>query len=218
MLPRLEHGRVIRPEPLIEDVNGVGVVNILDLVMVAANFTKMGENDADVNEDGAVDILDLVQVAGVIGGGGAAPSAYSLDSSIIGAADVAGWLAQAQGLGIGDANLERGIRFLEQLLAALIPDETELLPNYPNPFNPETWIPYHLAHGAEVEIAIYDAKGALVRRLALGYQAAGYYADRGRAAYWDGRNDGGESVANGVYFYQLRAGEYVASRRMVIIK
>ena len=202
------------------DVNGDGEVNIFDLVQVAANLGKIGENDADVNGDGVVNILDLVQVAGAIGGGGAAPSAYSLDLSIISAADVAGWLAQAQGLGlgVGDANLERGIHFLEQLLAALMPDETVLFPNYPNPFNPETWIPYHLAHRAEVEITIYDVNGALVRRLTLGHQAAGYYADRGRAAYWDGRNDGGEAVASGVYFYRLRAGDYAASRRMVIVK
>ena len=109
-----------------------------------------------------------------------------------------------------DDMVRTGIRFLEQLLAALTPDETALLPNYPNPFNPETWIPYHLAQGAEVEIAIYDMKGVLVRRLALGYRAAGYYADRDRAAYWDGRNEDGESVASGIYVYRLRAGDYAA--------
>ena len=209
---------VVEPPPPVEDVNGDGEVNILDLVQVAANLGKIGENDADVNGDGVVNILDLVQVAGAIGGGGAAPSAYSLDLSIISAADVAGWLAQAQGLGVGDANLERGIHFLEQLLAALMPDETVLLQNYPNPFNPETWIPYRLAEGAEVEIAIYDAKGTPVRQLALGYQAAGYYADRGRAAYWDGRNENGEPVASGVYFYRLQAGDYAAMGRMVVVK
>ena len=90
--------------------------------------------------------------------------------------------------------------------------------NYPNPFNPETWIPYHLAWSAAVEITIYDSDGGLVRRLALGYQAAGYYADRGRAAYWNGRNESGEIVASGVYFYRLRAGDYSAARRMVIVK
>ena len=216
--PHLEHARVIKPPPLGGDVNSDGVVNILDLVLVAANFTKTGENDADVNGDGVVNILDLVQVAGAIGGGGAAPSASSLDVSNIGAADVARWLAQAQGLGIGDANLKRGIRFLEQLLAALMPNETALLPNYPNPFNPETWIPYQLSQGAEVSITIYDRTGATVREIALGQKAAGYYADRGRAAYWDGRNESGESVASGVYVYRLRAGDYAASRRMVIVK
>ena len=206
------------PPRIRADVNGDGVVNILDLVEVAANFIKAGENNADVNGDGVLNVFDLVQVAGAIGGGGAAPSVHPHTLEQLSAADVAGWLAQAQGLGVGDANLERGVRFLEQLLAALTPEETALLPNYPNPFNPETWIPYHLAHDSEVNITIFDAKGVTVRELALGRQAAGYYADRGSAAYWDGRNEGGESVVSGVYVYRLRAGEYAASRRMVIVK
>ena len=218
LLPRLEHGRIAGPEPLVGDVNGDDEVNILDLVQVAANFTKTGKNDADVNGDSVVDILDLVQVAWAIGAGGAAPSAHSSALSVLSAADVESWIAQAQGLNLTDPRLQRGIRFLAQLLAVLTPQETMLLPNYPNPFNPETWIPYHLAQGAEVEITIYDAKGALVRRLALGHRAAGYYTDQGSAAYWDGRNESGEPVASGVYFYQLRAGDYAASRRMVIVK
>ena len=193
------------------DVNGDGVVNILDLVVVAQAFGKDGLQ-GDVNGDGVVNVFDLVFVAGAIGGGGAAPSAYSLDSSIISAADVERWLTDAQGLGIGDANFQRGIRFLQQLLAVLTPKETALLPNYPNPFNPETWIPYRLAQEAEVAITIYDTKGTLVRRLALGNQAAGYYAERRTAAYWDGRNERGEAVASGIYIYRFQAGDYAASR------
>ena len=199
------------------DVNGDGVVNILDLVLVAQGISG-GDGAGDVNGDGVVNVFDLVQVAGEIGGGGAAPSAYSLDPSMISAAAVERWLADAQGLGIGDATFQQGIRFLEGLLAALTPKETTLLPNYPNPFNPETWIPYRLAREAEVAITIYDTKGTLVRRLALGNQAAGYYAERGKAAYWDGRNEDGETVTSGIYIYQFRAGDYAASRRMVIVK
>ena len=199
------------------DVNGDGVVNILDLVVVAQAIST-GVGEGDVNGDGVVNVFDLVFVAGAIGGGGAAPSASSLDPSIISAADVERWLAGVQGLGAGDANFQRGIRFLEGLLAVLTPKETMLLPNYPNPFNPETWIPYRLAREAEVTITIYDTKGTLVRHLALGNQAAGYYAVRGKAAYWDGRNEDGEVVASGIYVYQFRAGNYAASRRMVIMK
>ena len=218
-LPNLDGEMYLRVKPKNPaDVNRDGTVNILDLVVVAANLSQTGENDADVNGDGVVNILDLVQVAGALGGDGAAPSAYSLDLSMINAADVASWLALAQGSDIGDANFQQGIRFLRQLLAALTPQETTLLPNYPNPFNPETWIPYHLAQETEVAITIYDTKGTLVRRLALGNQAAGHYAERGKAAYWDGRNEDGEAVASGIYFYQFRAGDYVASRRMVILK
>ena len=217
-LPNLDGEMYLRVKPANRaDVNGDGVVNILDLVVVAQAFGKDGLA-GDVNGDGVVNVFDLVQVAGAIGGGGAAPSAYSLDPSIISAADVERWLAGAQVLGVGDANFQRGIHFLEQLLAALTPKETMLLPNYPNPFNPETWIPYRLAREAEVAITIYDAKGILVRQLAIGNQEAGYYAERGKAAYWDGRNDDGEAVASGIYIYQFRAGDYAASRRMVIVK
>ncbi len=217
-LPNLDGEMYLRVKPKNPaDVNGDGVVNILDLVMVAQGLGT-DSLEGDVNGDGTVNVLDLVQVAGAIGEGAAAPSAYSLTPSMISAADVKRWLAQAQGSGIGDANFQRGIRFLQQLLAALTPKETSLLPNYPNPFNPETWIPYRLAQEAEVAITIYDTKGTLVRQLALGNQAAGYYAARGKAAYWDGRNERGEAVASGIYFYQFRAGDYVASRRLVILK
>ena len=205
------------PPQLPADVNGDGVVNILDLMLVAQGFGA-DTTGVDVNGDRVVNVFDLLQVAEAIGDAGAAPSAHALALEQFGTTDVAGWLALAVGLEVGDANLERGIRFLEQLLAALTPKETVLLPNYPNPFNPETWIPYHLAQGAEAEIAIYDAKGALMRRLALGNQPAGYYMDRGRAAHWDGRNESGASVASGIYIYQFRAGDYAAARRMVIIK
>ena len=193
------------------------MVNILDLVVVVQGL-GMDNLEADVNRDGVVNILDLVEVAGEIGGGAAAPLAYSPDLSNISAADVEKWLALAQGLDLGDANFQRGIRFLEGLLSALTPRETALLPNYPNPFNPETWIPYHLERETEVAITIYDTRGTLVRQLALGNQAAGHYAERGKAAYWDGRNESGETVASGIYIYQFRAGDYAASRRMVILK
>ena len=100
----------------------------------------------------------------------------------------------------------------------LRPDETALLQNYPNPFNPETWIPYQLAEAAEVTVHIYAASGVLVRTLALGHQAAGIYQNRSRAAYWDGRNEVGESVASGVYFYTVFIGDFAATRKMLIRK
>ena len=96
--------------------------------------------------------------------------------------------------------------------------KTVLLPNYPNPFNPETWIPYQLSKPAEVTVTIYAASGAVVRTLVLGHQAVGRYENRSRAAYWDGRNALGERVASGVYFYTLTAGEFHATRKMLILK
>ncbi len=99
-----------------------------------------------------------------------------------------------------------------------LPERTVLLPNYPNPFNPETWLPYELSAAADVSISIYAADGRLVRTLDLGHQAAGTYESRGRAAYWDGRNALGEVVASGVYFYTLTAGDFSATRKMLIRK
>ena len=99
-----------------------------------------------------------------------------------------------------------------------VPEETSLLPNYPSPFNPETWIPYQLAQSADVSLTIYDIQGRVVRDLDLGHQRAGMYHSRSRAAYWDGRNAVGEPVASGVYFYTLKAGDFSATRKMLIRK
>ncbi len=93
-----------------------------------------------------------------------------------------------------------------------------LLANYPNPFNPETWIPYQLSVSADVSVSIYSVNGHLVRRLELGHQSAGMYQSRSRAAYWDGRNEFGERVASGLYFYTLTAGDFTATRKMLIRK
>ena len=98
------------------------------------------------------------------------------------------------------------------------PSETLLLSNYPNPFNPETWIPYHLADPGDVRITIYDMKGHVVKHLELGHQPAGFYTNRARAAYWNGRNAVGEKVVSGVYFYTLTAGDFTATRKMLIRK
>ena len=109
---------------------------------------------------------------------------------------------------------------LPELHAALTtaPCETQLLANYPNPFNPETWIPFRLADDAEVKVQIYDVSGRVVQTLDLGHVAAGFYVDRSSAAYWDGRNFSGERVASGLYLYRLTAGDFSAMRRMVILK
>ena len=107
---------------------------------------------------------------------------------------------------------------LPALFLQEIPTETELLRNYPNPFNPETWIPYRLAQDAFVTLTIYNGSGQVVRTLDIGYQAASVYESWSKAAYWDGRNDLGESVASGVYFYTLTAGNFSATRKMLILK
>ena len=118
----------------------------------------------------------------------------------------------------GSLKYQRAISLLESVLQSMRPDKTVLLSNYPNPFNPETWIPYHLAKSTDVQITIYNAHGIVVRHLELGHQSSGYYTSRSRAAYWDGRNDFGERVASGIYFYQLQADTVSPLRKMIILK
>lgn len=107
---------------------------------------------------------------------------------------------------------------LAPILSKTIPKATALLPNYPNPFNPETWVPYQLAAAADVTLTIYAVDGTLVRTLALGHRAAGVYRSKSRAAYWDGRNELGEPVASGIYFYTLTAGDFSATGKMLVRK
>ena len=203
------------------DVNQDAQVNVLDLIAVAQHLGADASvnRQADVNGDGTINVLDLIAVAQDLGVGAGAPSnvaaigSLELDSAIVQA-----WIAQAQVENDGSLAFQRGIENLQRLLVSLLPEETALLVNYPNPFNPETWIPYHLAAAADVTVRIYAADGVLVRTLALGHQVAGIYESRARAAYWDGKNEVGEPVASGVYFYTLTAGDFTATRKMLIRK
>ncbi|MCY4434539.1 MAG: T9SS type A sorting domain-containing protein, partial [bacterium] len=175
----------------------------------------------DVNGDGTISILDLILVAQHLGEStpGAAPSIFAMDGREgLDPAMIQAWIGQAQIEDDGSVAFREGIAYLQSLLALLIPEETALLPNYPNPFNPETWIPYQLSEPAEVTLRIYSINGVLVRTLALGHTPAGIYQSRGRAAYWDGRNSLGESVASGLYFYTLTAGDFTATRKLLIRK
>ena len=213
------------------DLNRDGLVNIQDLVLVAANFGEpvtAANAPADVNGDGKINVIDLVKIAGLLGSNAAAPSAWQPGlPGMPTRTDVAQWLSAARRFNLTDVTSQRGMLFLESLLAALTPKETALLANYPNPFNPETWIPYQLAESAEVTVTIHATDGTAVRTLRLGHQSVGIYQDKSRAAYWDGRNAQGEPVASGVYFYTLStestrdsvtAGDFTATRKMLIVK
>lgn len=140
------------------------------------------------------------------------------DALTIEVRDTTGSLIRTLQHDISATDIHRAFTELRLTPADLIPQRTVLLANYPNPFNPETWLPYQLANDAEVVIRIYSATGQLVRNMDLGFQQAGYYIGRSRAAYWDGRNDLGERLASGVYFYQLSTPESSATRKMVIRK
>ena len=204
----------------LSDVNEDGVIDLRDLDSLIFDLFDKTSDTGDINDDGRVDFQDLVEVAEDTdeSEGSAAPSALTQlpieDQSAI----VRNWIDIAHAADDGSLAFQEGIANLKRFLAAMRPNRTELFANYPNPFNPETWIPYHLADAADVTLTIYNTKGASVRQLDLGYQRAGYYVDRGRAAYWDGRNQLGEFVASGVYFYTLNAGGYIETGKMVILK
>jgi WD40 repeat protein len=204
------------------DVNGDGKVDTNDLVLVAARFgeTIIGSinPNPDVNRDGVVDIIDLLLVVNEINAAANAAPAQSHQIASLNVETLQQWIGMAIQIPNRDATVEKGIAVLEKLLAAMMPTETRLLENYPNPFNPETWIPYQLASDADVRITIYDVRGNLIRRLDVGHQPAGTYTGRSSAAYWDGRNDRGESVASGLYFYTLSAGGFSATRKMLLRK
>ena len=202
------------------DVNGDGVVNKADrdaiAVAIVANST---DAKYDVNGDGAVDVLDVLAVVDNIPAG--APGAPTLLGMKLSLAEVDRLQEQVNLLIATDDRSPAAMRtliYLQQLIATARPEKTQLLANYPNPFNPETWIPYELATDTDVRLTIYNAQGVVIRTLQLGQQSAGYYTDRERAAYWDGRNALGEQVASGIYFYQLETDTMSSMRKMVILK
>ncbi len=209
------------PVPHRADLNGDGRVSILDMIEIAFYFgreIKPQSSSFDLNNDGAINISDLIAVAQHIDVQADAPSALS-------SAMIQNWLTLAWAGYDGSIEFQKGITNLENLLISLTKKKTVkevkktlLFANYPNPFNPETWIPYQLAAPTEVVLTIHSATGKVVRTLALGHQPAGVYKTRSRAAHWDGRNEIGESVASGIYFYTLTAGKFTATRKMLILK
>ena len=202
------------------DVNRDGQVSVLDLIVVGQAFGKSAvlNRHTDVNRDGKIDVADLVLIAQHIDeASAAAPSAVAMESGLS-PAMVEAWIALAQLENDGSVAFQRGVAVLQRFLLAMRPERTVLLPNYPNPFNPETWIPYHLSKPMRVTVRLYAVDGTLVRTLDLGHQAAGRYEERSRAAYWDGKNALGEPVASGIYFYTLTADDFTATRKMLIRK
>ena len=205
------------------DVNQDGNVSIVDLVLVAKD---LGSNTpanlrTDINRDGVINIQDLILVAQNFGKSGDSTTAsplLAIDNKELMPATVKAWIDQAKTENDGSIVFQQGIENLQKLLGSLLPEKTALLANYPNPFNPETWIPYNLAKPADVSLTIYAVNGAVVCTFALGYQDAGMYQSRSRAAYWDGTNDVGERVGSGVYYYQLQVDKMLYLRKMVILK
>ena len=201
------------------DVTGDGTVDNADVALVALALTT-NDLQYDVNGDGTLNVLDILFVLA------------NSDEDTPGAPTIVGDVKLSvleinrikEQIDLLVATEDRSpaamwlLTYLRQLVAMAQPDETRLLSNYPNPFNPETWIPYQLSEPAEVTLRLYSAKGELVRTLGLGYQPVGIYHSKSRAAYWDGRNAQGEQVATGIYFYTLSANDFTATRKMLILK
>ena len=215
--PRVEDGRITVPA-VNADVNGDGTVDNTDVMLVAL---ALGTDNAkyDVNGDGTVDFRDAVLVLENRDDNAAgAPTIVGLQLTDVQIDRIEEQIDLLIDTGDRSPAALRALVYLQQLLATVRPEQTQLLANYPNPFNPETWIPYQLAKSADVTLRIYAVDGVLVRTLALGHQMAGYYTGRDRAAYWDGRNALGEKVASGLYFYTITAGDFTATRKMLIRK
>ncbi len=201
------------------DVNEDGQVDIHDLILVIKALDETGNTRADVNSDGKVDKLDLLIIVENLEDSAipAAPISRALLATL-GPATLQAWMNLLHTEDDGSIASRQALAILQQFLVVKLPEQTVLLPNFPNPFNPETWIPYELAKPTEVTITIYASNGQSVRTLALGHQPAGMYQNRSRAAYWDGRNAFGEPVASGVYFYTLTADDFSATGKMLIRK
>ncbi len=213
------------------DVNLDGVVNILDLTTVARYIGQPIPTNLDiypdVNGDGVIDINDSVLVSAHFGESyqtdeiraapqSASESLYLIPPSI--RKQLESIYRELLLMSNNSPEFIRARQVLQHLLFPSVPAHNQLLPNYPNPFNPETWIPFHLASAGQVTIEIYDAAGTLIRQLDLGYLMPGRYLSRGEAAYWDGTNVYSDPVASGIYFYTLSTQSFHATRRMVILK
>ena len=208
------------------DANLDGRINILDLILVASSLGEQPPSNplADTNKDGVVNLLDLVFVAEHLSLNAAAPSQLALIKSIPSTAKEI--IAAQRALRELEAipNKSQGVQLAIQLLRHYLSianqrvEETKLLRNYPNPFNPETWIPYQLSEESAVTVKIYDIHGHLIRTVGAGLKPVGYYLTRERAVYWEGRNENGERISSGVYFYTLITDHYTQTRRMVIVK
>ena len=167
-------------ELLAGDVNLDGRVDAADLQLVTRCYGRslgdpLFDPSCDLNGDGVIDVKDLVVVA-------------------------------------------RSMTAQPVPAPGFKPPVSVLGQNYPNPFNPETWIPFTLSKPAHVVVTVFDSTGRVVRRLDLGWRESGFYLDRSRAAYWDGRDELGRKVASGVYFYQIKAGDFAATRKMIVVK
>ena len=197
------------------------MVDIFDLVLVASQFGQDGDDlMGDPNGDKLVDIFDLVIVAGNFGQ--SLPAAPAMEAKIELSTEqkhhIASAIDQLESNPSRSTAEEIALNVLQAILPERLPTTTQLLANYPNPFNPETWIPFKLAQDSTVTARIYDLTGKQIRMIELGHLPAGNYVESGKSIYWDGKTETGELVSSGTYFYQIDAGDYTETRKMIILK
>ncbi len=206
------------------DVNGNGRVDVSDIVFVARYFGKNVTAplylNPDVNGDRTVGILDIILVAKHFGEV-YSPAAPSKDI----------WKVDREHLPLltriyntmeenprSDPDFLATRSLLQRLISDTRVNKTDVFQNYPNPFNPDTWIPYQLRDDSDVIIKIYTSTGRLVRTLDLGHKSAGIYISKEKSAYWNGKNAEGEKTASGIYFYNIQAGDFTATKKMAIVE
>ena len=200
------------------DVNRDGKVDNADAGLVA-DALGTSKTQYDVDGNGSVNFLDLLLVFDNRDDDAAgAPTVLGMQLSAVQIDRIQEQIDLLIATNDRSPAAMRTLIYLQQLIVMARPEKTQLLANYPNPFNPETWIPYELATDTNVKITIYNTQGVVIRTLVLGHQSAGYYTGRDRAAYWDGRNAFGEQVASGIYFYQFETDDMSSMRKMVILK
>ena len=218
----LIYDNIVEQPRLIGDINGDKTVDIFDLVMAAGQFGKTGNNLlGDVNGDKNVNIFDLVIVAGNFGRGkiAAAPNmTKGIEFTTNQKRNIESLVNQLESKYNLSFPEEIVLDLLRVFLTKQLPKKTQLLSNYPNPFNPETWIPFELHEHTNVSFTISDLRGNEVRRLDLGYTLSGKYTSHDKAIHWDGKNNNGERVASGTYFYTIQTNNYTQTKKMVILK
>jgi hypothetical protein len=206
-------------QQLIWDISQNEVVDIFDLVIVAGQFGKKGQNlTGDIDKNDIVDIFDLVQIASNFGATIESLAAPSMRDHRI--AYLRNALTELEAWKKTDPNITFITKLLKNWMVVTgnIPMVTKLLPNYPNPFNPETWIPFQISDASTVKLSIFDVTGHQIRRIETGYRQAGIYRNQSDAIYWDGRNKIGEPATSGVYFYTLQTDNFSATRKMIVLK
>ncbi len=205
------------------DVDRDGTVGVTDLVIVASYFGQENPeySDADVNGDGIVNVLDLILVSQHFGEStaSASPGREMVEARPEQVPILRNLYESIRGIP-GDSDLIEAKELLARLVGLTHVEvaTSRLMQSYPNPCNPETWIPYDLAEPGDVTIRVYSVSGRLIRSLDLGYKEMGRYSDKARAAYWDGTNESGERASSGIYFYVIKSGDFNAVRKLIVAR